>query len=74
MLAHNTINYMRYVAADLLGHEPEGKLHTPEGAPYPTEWLVRAPGQILALVRHMAGFGYTVTAHDDGWIDRKSVV
>lgn len=68
MLAHNTINYMRIVAADLLGYEPDGETLTPDGATYPTEWLMNAGPDADLLARHMRDFGYTVTSHGGGTI------
>lgn len=68
MLAHNTINYMRLVAKDLLGYEPDGETLTPDGATYPTKWLMHAGPDADRLARHMRDFGYAVTSHDGGTI------
>ncbi|QVJ03091.1 hypothetical protein KGD82_13735 [Nocardiopsis eucommiae] len=68
MLAHNTVNYMKYVARDFLGHEPAGAPYTPHGDTHPTEWLMYAGPNGDLLARHMEDFGYTVTSHGGGTI------
>lgn len=68
MVAHNTINYMKLIARDLLGHDLMGAPYTPEGATCPTEWLMYAGPDADRLARHMEEFGYTVTSHGGGTI------
>lgn len=68
MPAWNTINYMQYVATDLLGHAPEEQPRPAWGAPRGSEWLMRAPGRSQELSCHMASFGYTVADRGDDWI------
>lgn len=62
-LAWNTINYMRTVAGELLGDWPTGQPHTPDGASYPTEWVMDCPGRTQELADHMRDYGYQVTLH-----------
>jgi len=62
MTTWNTINYMKFVAADQLGHDPDAK-------PHPTnsdQWCLRADNPDR-LGDHMERFGYEVARYD-GWV------
>jgi len=62
MLAHNTINYMRYAAADLVGRDLADNPHPTD----PEQWCMRSDNPNLA--DHMTQLGYKVTIYDNGWI------
>jgi hypothetical protein len=61
MLASNITAYMKLVARDALGYEPDSQITD-------TELLMHAGVHTPKLARRMRVFGYTVTSHGAGTI------
>ena len=66
-LTSNALNYMRSVAADLLGDWPDGKPDAPAGD-RATSWLMHCENRQQELATHLAHFGYQVAYHAPGRI------